>query len=122
MVGAAVGAVGGALTFAGAGAVAGVAGAAKVAVAAGMGAATTTSCQILSDGVDLAISEGWAGEHLQKNVIAAKTKDEFSAPTMQFSWGQLLPLELAWEQPCKASPLLPAAMPMPAHSLMMQPM
>ena len=76
MVGAAVGATGGALTFAGAGAVAGVAGAAKVAVAAGMGAATTTTCQILSDGVDLAISEGWAGEHLKQNVIAAKTKDE----------------------------------------------
>ena len=74
--GAAVGAAGGALTLAGAGAVAGVAGAAKVVVAAGMGAATTTTCQILSDGVDLAISEGWAGEHLRQNVIAAKTKDE----------------------------------------------
>lgn len=75
-----MGALGGGLSIAGGAAVAGCAGAgAKVCVGAAMGALTTTTSKITSDAVDLAISEGLAGERI-KQMVDAKSRDEiFSA-------------------------------------------
>ena len=75
-VGAAVGLVGGAISVAGSGAIAGCAGAGAFIAAAGIGASTTASAKLISDGVDVAVTEGWLGESVRKNITNSKTSED----------------------------------------------
>ena len=76
LVGAAQGLAGGGISLAGAGAIAGSAVGVQAIAGAGLGAATTTTSQVIADGVDVALTEGWLGQQAKHNVSHAKSKEE----------------------------------------------
>lgn len=84
-VGAAMGAAGGAIAAAAAPAIAACSTAAgQVFMAAGIGAGATASAQIVSDAVDVVVTEGMAGERARKTITDCKTIDEvFSSKNAQ---------------------------------------
>ncbi|CAE7251110.1 unnamed protein product, partial [Symbiodinium necroappetens] len=75
-VGALAGLAEGAISAAGAGAIAGCAGAGACIAAAGIGASTTAVAKLISDGVDVAVTKGWLGESVRKNITNSKTSED----------------------------------------------